>query len=58
VALRRGRRTVRRTSVTLRPDRPRVVRLKLPARTRRLTLTIRVTDAAGNARSVRRALRP
>jgi hypothetical protein len=57
VALRRGRRTVRRATASLRPDRPRVLRLKLPARTRRITLTVRATDSAGNARTVRRVVR-
>ena len=54
---RRGARTVGRARGTLRAGRPRVLRVKAPAGARRVTLTVRVTDAAGNARTVRRAIR-
>ena len=37
--------------------RPRVLRLKAPAGARRVELTVRATDAAGNPRTVRRAIR-
>lgn len=54
---RRGARTVGRARGTLRAGRPRVLRVKAPAGARRITLTARVTDAAGNRRTVRRVVR-
>jgi hypothetical protein len=54
---RRGRRAVARKRVTLRPGRPRVLRVKAPARARRITLTVKATDAAGNSRTTRRTFR-
>jgi hypothetical protein len=55
--LRRGGRTVGRAGGTLRAGRARVLRLRAPAGARRVALTVRVTDAAGNARTARRAIR-
>ena len=54
---RRGTRTVGRARGTLRAGRPRVLRLRAPAGARRVTLAVKVTDAAGNARTARRAIR-
>ncbi len=54
---RRGARTVGRARGTLRASRPRVLKVKAPAGARRITLTVRATDAAGNARALRRVIR-
>ena len=54
---RRGARTVGRARGTLRAGRPRVLRLKAPAGARRVALTVRATDAAGNRRTARRVVR-
>ena len=54
---RRGTRTVGRARGTLRAGRPRVLRLRAPAGARRVVLTVRVTDATGNGRTARRAIR-
>jgi hypothetical protein len=54
---RRGARTVGRARGTLRAGRPRVLRFRAPAGARRVTLVIKVSDAAGNARTARRAIR-
>ena len=56
-SLRRRGRTVGRARATLRPGRTSVVRIKRPAGARRLALTVRATDAAGNVRTVQRAVR-
>ena len=47
----------RRAGGTLRAGRTRVLRFWAPAGARRVTLAIKVTDAAGNAHSARRAIR-
>ena len=54
---RRGARTVGRARGTLRAGRTRVLRFRAPAGARRVTLAVKVTDAAGNARTARRAIR-
>ena len=54
---RRGARTVGRAGGTLRAGHTRVLRFRAPAGARRVTLAIKVTDAAGNARTARRAIR-
>ena len=54
---RRGSRTIGRAGGTLRAGRTRVLRFRAPAGARRVALAIKVTDAAGNARTARRAIR-
>ncbi|HET8949698.1 MAG TPA: hypothetical protein VFN44_04280 [Solirubrobacteraceae bacterium] len=53
----RGARTLRRAGGTLRAGRTKVLALRAPAGARRVTLTVRATDAAGNTRSARRTVR-
>jgi hypothetical protein len=52
--LRAGKRGVARKRAVLRPGRSRVLRLTAPRRARRVTLTLRVTDRAGNVRKLSR----
>jgi len=52
-----GSRTLGRAGGTLRADRARVLVVKAPARARRVTLTVRATDAAGNAGTARKVVR-
>ena len=52
-----GKRTLRRTGGALRAGRARVLAVKAPAGARRVTLTVKVADAAGNTRAARRVVR-
>jgi hypothetical protein len=54
---RAGSRTFHRSRATLRHGRARVLAVKAPAGARRVRLTVRVADAAGNARSAKRTVR-
>ena len=54
---RSGSRTLRRAKSTLRVGRARVLAVKAPAGAARVRLTVRATDAAGNARSAARTVR-
>lgn len=54
---RRGARAVGRARGALRAGRARVLRFRAPAGARRVTLVVKVTDAAGNARTARRTIR-
>jgi hypothetical protein len=57
LSLRRSGRTVARARTTLRARRVRVLRLKVPRGARRLALTLRAADPAGNVRALRRTVR-
>jgi hypothetical protein len=54
---RRAGRVARRARGAVRAGRPRLLRLRVPAGTRKVKLTVRVTDRAGNARTARRTIR-